>query len=332
LLIPFVLVFALPMGMLTAALLVFGRFSADHELTAARASGVSLVSLVTPVLLLSCALSVVCAAVNMYVAPQCRVAYKRILWEMGVNRGLMLPEKTFIKDIKDCIFYIGAVKGSNLEDILIFKLRDEKVESHIKAARGVITIEPANQIIRVKLMDGWETGHDEQVVRPRLFSELELPPYTNKPPSQYEEKVKLTDMTFSQLSAQLREMEARLRRPIPWFRTNEDLRNWLRRMERQRDDLTLPLKMQMHRQVSFSFACIAFTLVGIPLGIRAHRRETTFGIFLALILVLAYYSFFIFGQAMDTRPEMAPHLILWLPNFLFQVVGGILLWRANRGI
>ncbi len=335
LLIPFVMVFALPMGMLTAALLFFGRFSADQELTAVRASGVSLAALISPILLLSVALSGICALVNMEVAPQCRVAYKRLL-SLGITRlGVFLPEKTFIKNFPGLIVYAEKVRGTNLSDIRIYKLSDGVQESYIRADEGSMQIDPANpNVLSVRLLSAWRVSLVDGQRVPVAYTEESLHSVTNKLAGPSEEKVKLTDMTFVQLWDELQDLEKRLSAgsSLRTFSNDQRRAKLLELAQAQRTDLTMPLKVQIHRQVSFSFACIGFTLLGIPLGIRAHRRETTFGIAAALILVLVYYSFFILGQSLETRAGWYPYIILWAPNFLFQAVGSVLLWRANRGV
>jgi lipopolysaccharide export system permease protein len=335
LLIPFVLVFALPMGLLTATLLVFGRFSADQELTAVRASGVSLVSVITPVLLLSAAMSVVSAWVNLEIAPRCRVAYKRLLVEVGMSQAsLLLPEKTFIKEFPNRIVYIGSIDDSNLKDVLIYNLDGEgKVDYYIRAREGKIEIDQSSQVIQVQLIDAWRVGlmEDSEVPVPSYAAETVLS-YTNKPDGKLKpEKVELSDMTLSELQSQLRQLESG-RYTGPLQLPPDQAREKVRHIREFQSDITLPVRLQIHSKIAFSFASIAFTLVGIPLGIRAHRRETTFGIALALILVAVYYSFFIAAHSLDTKPELFPHLILWVPNFLFQAIGMVLLWRANRGI
>ena len=113
LLIPYVLVYSLPMGMLTATLLVFGRFSADHELTAARAGGISLLSLSAPVLAIGVLMSALSGWMNLQVAPQCRLAYKTMFFEYGLeNTAALLTEKGFT-DFPGHRVYVGSIDGDH---------------------------------------------------------------------------------------------------------------------------------------------------------------------------------------------------------------------------
>ncbi|MGO8677467.1 MAG: LptF/LptG family permease [Limisphaerales bacterium] len=333
LLIPFVWVFALPMGMLTATLLIFGRLSADQELTAVRASGVSLLSLISPVLLLSLALCALSALFNMEIAPRCRVAYKNLLANLDIGvANVLIPEGRYIKDFEGYIFYVGKNRGGNLEDVVIVGLKDQtNVDQIIRAPKGTLAMDREAREVTLTLHDSrFITLSTNNIASPGMGDFTIRTPL--KRTGRGSSELRVSDMTVSQLFENWREMEQTIYRSASLKGlTREQLADMKKKLAKTGEAATLPYRVQVHEQVSFSFACFGFTLVGIPLGIRVHRRETNIGIAMALVLVAVYYSFVMVGQSLDTRPECAPHLIVWLPNFLFQAVGAVLLWRANKG-
>jgi lipopolysaccharide export LptBFGC system permease protein LptF len=418
LLIPFVISFSLPMGLLTAMLLVFGRFSVDQELTAARAGGISLVSLVAPVLLLAVVFSGLSAWINLSIAPRCRTAYKELVYDLAIsNPAKLLSANTFVTEVPGYVIYIGELEQGadeqhwKMKQILLNRIEDGELIQRTRAARGEVSYDSANKQYLFRLFEaqvnvradklGTVFGGEDQAEEPKP-STTNNTAITNASPEPEEEpnlfpdspewmpmaggeivlpitlaemtkqtfKPKLSYLTFSQLRREMDrhgeitnvdqngsvvlvhyatidapapDTEYRVTRhgnPVgrarithektPAHLVAEITEGALHPGDRLELDRT-PLKVQLHRQISFSFAAIGFTLVSIPLGIRAHRRETTTGIAMALILILIYYSFIILGQALANKPQYYPHLIVWIPVFLFQAAGIWMLARANRG-
>ena len=399
LLIPFVISFSLPMGLLTTMLLVFGRFSADQELIAARAGGVSLVSLVTPILLFSVALSGLSAFINMKVAPECRAAYKSLIYELATsNPATLLSEKTFVTEVPGHVIYIETLDRDPesphkwiLKNVMLNRIENNELIQRTRADRGEVEYFPKEKRYVFRLFETKGSVRSDKLSL--IFGgEPEETNATIDAPSEEPEwmpwagheivvpidlaqmekrifKPKLSYLNFSQLRRELKrhgeitEVRSEGREALVHYATIrtpdagtelaitrageevgrgritggfttehlmvEIVSGEVRPGDRLELDCT-PLKVQLHRQVSFSLAAIAFTLVGIPLGIRAHRRETTAGVAMALVLILTYYSFIIFGQAKAHSPEFYPHYIVWIPLFLFQAIGAVMLWRANR--
>jgi lipopolysaccharide export system permease protein len=333
LLIPYVLAFSLPIGMLTAALLVFGRFSADQELTAARASGISLVSLITPVLLSSVAVSALCAWLNCDIAPACRTAYKELLFSAQTNSPANALRSGEWVPLGDYVVFVGKKlkDETNYVHVIVCQwARSGELKKKAEAPTATLERDLAHHQIILNLHDAaaWEMTTNGFL--PCAGGELPLG-ISIASEAKALLTVPVSDMTFKQLREQLHELERPLNAPIYRDKGGSESAKARREVRHFVKDMTMPVMVYMHREVAFSFACIGFTLIGIPLGIRAHRRETSVGVATALVLMLIYYSFIVLAQAWQNHPERGPCVIVWLPNFIFQSVGAVLLWQANRG-
>ncbi|MSU34167.1 MAG: YjgP/YjgQ family permease [Pedosphaera sp.] len=303
LLLPFVIAFALPIALLAAVLLTFGRLSADQEITAMRANGISLVQIAFPVVAISLLLSGIGAWFNLEIAPRCRQAFKGLQYQMLRDQSAvrLLRPRSYTQ-IGDLDIYVGGTSGNHLTDVLLYQYTNQVKILECRAERARLETNELGFPVRLvlekvdalqKYGDTWNPGSSE------VFP-VDLPSRGMKT-----QAWEFNEMTFQQLLVAKAALE-------------------------ERGAGVTPIQVQLHRQLAFSLAPVGFALVGIPLAIRAHRRETNIGIVIALFLVLIYYSFIILGQSLETRSSCRPHWIVWAPNFLFQAIGSILLWRADR--
>ena len=89
-------------------------------------------------------------------------------------------------------------------------------------------------------------------------------------------------------------------------------------------------RTEINKRFSFPFACVAFAIIGVPLGVTAHRRETSIGFAMGLIVATTYFLFVIIGDTLRGNPQAHPELLVWFPNVLFIILGWLLFRRLAR--
>lgn len=325
--IPAMAVYALPMGMLTGVLLTLGRLSADSEITAMRASGISIARIGWPVLLLGALGASSALYVNFESMPMARVQYERELADAVRTSPLsFIVPKTFIRDFRGLVIYVAEKEGNELREIWVWELdKQQRVKRVIRAERGRIAFDEATRsiiptLIQAKIEDRDDDNPEDFTKSPTIltaerFEEVRIP-LSNYLGGQGSVRIKQEWLTYDELQAEIAK-QAALPAPPPEKR---------REVERGR----MKLNIIVQDKFNLSLAVFSFAMIGVPLGIKVSRRETSANLGLALLLVLGFYMLTVMVKWLDGHPEYRPDLLLWVPNLLFIALGVWLFSRIDK--
>ncbi|HAS82521.1 MAG TPA: hypothetical protein DCS43_07580 [Verrucomicrobia bacterium] len=349
---PQALAFSIPISAVTATLLVFGRLSADSEITAMRACGVSLWQIVGWMLPVGFLLLMTCVYINSELLPRSHYASRTATAHLKViNPVDLIEEGRTIRDFDGLSLYVERKRGDVLEGVRIFDQREEGFTREIKAERGIVSMPTnSNDVVlslevvtidpfsferpgkadaarwTVRVADARRNVFYRQRDKDLTLAELYLGA-----------KALRQDMHSLRLEvARLDEEAAALNRHRPETETNQVVELPRKSKSRRRDIdqrmveqnvRLMKMMVEFHKRLALSGASFAFVVLGIPLGIRSHRKESSIGVAVSLVAVFVFYMFVLLAEQLATRPEFRPDLLCWIPVVTALLMGA---WMIRR--
>lgn len=307
-LIPYLLSYTIPMSMLTATLLSFGKLSSDNEITVMRASGISLYHIVLPVIVVSLLVSLASVPLNDRLLPKSRFISRKIVRQIGIKTPTAYLEAgTFIKSFEKYVIFIHGISDNKLHNIRIYEPRGEGPTRTIIANRGEFISLPQKNILKLKLIDG--TSDEPNPRDPNSFYKLNFKTYYLT--------LDLTEHCASRVDKKPKDMSI------------NELRSEIKRLRASHID-PLPLINEIHRKIALAFSSLAFILIGLPLSITTRRTGKSIGFGLSLMVIVVYYLLFAGGEALSLKGLVHPALGNWLANILLIGAGGAFLYHTGK--
>ena len=325
LLIPGVLPYALPLGLLTGVLIAFGRMSSQQELTAMKASGRSLGRIARPALLLAGGLALLSAWLNLEIAPSANTEYRRLLLGSAKDNpaSVIVPGK-LNRQFPGMVIRAAERDGEVLRDFWLWSVDDRgrlTQTVHAREARLAPGVNSAGEgILRVNLTDARlekRQPGDETFASPSSFIQA-----------------RTTSLEFA-ASGIFKDGE-NFQRKLRWLTTSELLdamdKGWqvapnATRKEKEQGQMLATTQLMSHLASAFSVFSLAF--LAVPLAVRVGRSETFVNAAIALAVALSYYLLTSMA-AYVKDPDLRPDLLIWLPNVVVVGLAWPLLRRASR--
>ena len=304
---PRLVAYTIPMSCLLAALLGFGKLSANSELVALKSAGLSFKRIIRPVIIATFFVSVAAFFVNETLVPLSeRAAANVMMYEVFKESPPLFKEKIFLKEEGDGtlkrVIYINKMKivNGDMEEIVVEEFDAGRLSRIVSAKSG----KWINGSWWINSGNVFEINKEGNVNHLFKFDKQALT--LNMSPSDVAKSTQKPDqMTIPEL--------------LEYIKINE------------KSGMNVSkFWMLFHLRLSVPWACMVLALVGAALGSRPQRSSSSVGLGLSVIIVFVYYVILSLTQSLGDAGYLPPVVAAWIANIIFLIIGAVLCRNANK--
>ncbi|MBI3921517.1 MAG: LptF/LptG family permease [Armatimonadetes bacterium] len=308
---PSIIVLTIPMATLLAMLLSFSRLSTQLEINAMRAGGMSFLRIMIPALSLGLMASLVTILLNEQVAPPANLASDKILEAIGEKsleqapRGILLrdPQQGDLKRIIFAQSYDNETRTFVRPDVMAYAQGKPSAVISADSAKWTGT--------------RWEftNGYMQIIGQPKVRPSIDW-----------------RDTFYWDLGKSPDEVQREIRELQPANMTIQEMREYIRDLK-QRPGMDRALRyalVEVNNKVALPFSCLAFALVGAPLGLQPQRSSSSIGVGFSIVCIFVYYVIWYYSSLLGQGGQLPPLLASWSGNIVTAIVGALLVYKASK--
>ncbi|MBI5233766.1 MAG: LPS export ABC transporter permease LptF [Deltaproteobacteria bacterium] len=310
-LLPPFLVYTLPLSFLAAILITFARLSYDNEITAMKAAGISLYSLMRPVLALALLVYAITLFISLYLYPWGNINAKRLLFDVARTKTLSaIEEKTFYDNFKGVVMYVDRIPPGMdaVEGVFILERAETGGTSIIFAEKGMF-IESAKELsVTLRLFNG--ALHRKGGQKDKDYHILGFKTY---------------QITLDLEGGVVKDVLSRSNKELY-------LTELIRKIASSRSmgENTTGYVLDLNKRFALPAAVFVFALLGVPMGLQRVRSARLVGFTMALFVALVYYTLSKTLEALGKAGTLNPVVSVWAVDIVMAGAGFYMLSRAAK--
>jgi len=295
-----------PLGVLVAVLVTFALMQKSNELTAMKASGISIYRAIIPVIAVAAAVSVTLFLFDQFYLPY---ANKRrdVLWNTIKGKPpqtYLRPDRKWIFGEHNLIYYYSFFDSdrNRFGNLSVFEFvpGSFQIRKRIYATR----VHWEEDLDKWVFEQGWSrTFHGDAIEDFRTFEVATFEELSEKPQYFKKEIKQFSEMNFGELSHYIGDLQ-------------------------QSGFDVVRLRVQLHKKVAYPLITLVMALFAVPFALSSGKRGALTGVATAIGIAVVYWIVSGLFEAMGNVNQLPAMLAAWSPNIIFALLGGYFLLKV----